>query len=117
MLSARIECSSALIHSFDHICVACMMQCWSKISSKSFSRVEISHIAKMVGLDVSAVERKLSQMILDKAIVGVLDQGEGCLIIFEEKGRDTAYDCALETIDKLNNVVEELFRNQAALLE
>lgn len=82
-----------------------------------FSRVEIAHVAKMVGLDVAAVERKLSQMILDKKIVGVLDQGEGCLIVYEERERDKGYDSALDTIDKLNGVVDVLFTNQAALLE
>lgn len=82
-----------------------------------FSRVEIAHVARMVGLDVAAVERKLSQMILDKAIVGVLDQGEGCLIVYDEKERDGGYDAALETIEKLNGVVDVLYANQAALLE
>ena len=82
-----------------------------------FSRVEIAHVAKMVGLDTGAVERKLSQMILDKKIVGVLDQGEGCLIVYEERDRDQGYDAALETIDKLGGVVDVLFTNQAALLE
>ena len=82
-----------------------------------FSRVEIAHVAKMVGLDVGAVERKLSQMILDKAVTGVLDQGEGCLIVYDEKERDGAYDAALETIDKLNGVVDVLFVNQAAMLD
>ncbi|MCJ1310666.1 26S proteasome regulatory subunit rpn6 [Agyrium rufum] len=82
-----------------------------------FSRVEIEHVAKMVGLDTVQVERKLSQMILDKVIVGVLDQGAGCLIIFEEAGRDGGYDAALETIDKLGSVVDLLYINQASMLE
>ncbi|CAH0022003.1 unnamed protein product [Clonostachys rhizophaga] len=82
-----------------------------------FSRVEIDHIAKMVGLDTQQVERKLSQMILDKVIIGVLDQGAGCLIIFDETHRDESYDAALKTIDKLSNVVDALYTNQASLLE
>ncbi|KAL2008114.1 hypothetical protein VTN00DRAFT_8096 [Thermoascus crustaceus] len=82
-----------------------------------FSKVEIDHIAKMVGLDTQQVERKLSQMILDKVIIGVLDQGAGCLIVYDETERDQAYDAALETIEKLHNVVEVLYTNQASLLE
>jgi 26S proteasome regulatory subunit N6 len=82
-----------------------------------FSRVEIAHVAKMVGLDTQQVERKLSQMILDKVIVGVLDQGAGCLIIYEEAERDVAYDAALATIAKLSNVVDALYTNQASQLE
>ncbi|EGP86641.1 unnamed protein product [Zymoseptoria tritici ST99CH_1A5] len=82
-----------------------------------FSRVEISHIAKMVGLDVAQVERKLSQMILDKVIIGVLDQGNGVLEIFEETERDTGYDAALDTIEKLGSVVDVLYSNQASMLE
>ncbi|TLD34061.1 hypothetical protein PspLS_00867 [Pyricularia sp. CBS 133598] len=82
-----------------------------------FSRVEIDHIAKMVGLDTQQVERKLSQMILDKVIIGVLDQGAGCLIIFDETQRDEAYDHALATIEKLSSVVDVLYTNQASMLE
>ncbi|KAL3428181.1 PCI domain-containing protein [Phlyctema vagabunda] len=82
-----------------------------------FSRVEIAHIAKMVGLDTAQVERKLSQMILDKVIIGVLDQGAGCLIIFDETERDEGYDAALATIEKLSSVVDVLYTNQASMLE
>ncbi|KAL8719778.1 MAG: hypothetical protein Q9225_003266 [Loekoesia sp. 1 TL-2023] len=82
-----------------------------------FSRVEIDHIAKMVGLDRQQVERKLSQMILDKVIVGVLDQGAGCLIVYDEAERDEGYDAALATIEKLSNVVDVLYTNQASLLD
>ncbi|RKF60538.1 putative 26S proteasome regulatory subunit rpn6 [Erysiphe neolycopersici] len=82
-----------------------------------FSRVEIAHIAKMVSLDTLQVERKLSQMILDKMIIGVLDQGAGCLIIFDETERDEGYDAALATIEKLSSVVDVLYTNQASQLE
>ncbi|KAJ4992947.1 26S proteasome non-ATPase regulatory subunit 11 [Stagonosporopsis vannaccii] len=82
-----------------------------------YSRVEIDHVAKMVGLDTVQVERKLSQMILDKVIIGVLDQGAGCLIVYDESERDKGYDAALNTIEKLNSVVEVLYTNQASMLE
>lgn len=82
-----------------------------------FSRVEISHVAKIVGLDMVQVERKLSQMILDKVIIGVLDQGAGCLIVYDETERDEGYDSALATIDKLSSVVDGLYTNQASMLE
>lgn len=82
-----------------------------------FSRVEISHVAQLVGLDTPQVETKLSRMILDKKLTGVLDQGEGCLIVFEEPGRDKSYDAAIDTIKKLSDVVDVLYTNQAALLE
>ncbi|KAL0636423.1 26S proteasome regulatory subunit rpn6 [Maublancomyces gigas] len=82
-----------------------------------FSRVEIEHVAKLVGLGTGQVEGKLSQMILDKVFSGVLDQGTGCLIVFDEVGRDKSYDAALETIKKLSDVVEVLYTNQASLLD
>lgn len=82
-----------------------------------FSRVEIDHVAKMVKLSPVQVEDKLSQMILDKVIIGVLDQGAGCLIIFDETHRDAAYDSALSTIGRLSNVVDVLYTNQASMLE
>ncbi|KAI9750710.1 MAG: 26S proteasome regulatory subunit rpn6 [Lichina confinis] len=82
-----------------------------------FSKVEIAHIAQLVGLDTAQVERKLSQMILDKVIIGVLDQGTGCLIVYDEVRRDKEYDYALETIEKLSTVVDVLYTNQASLLE
>jgi 26S proteasome regulatory subunit N6 len=82
-----------------------------------FSRVEISHVAHMVGLDVAQVERKLSQMILDRVIVGVLDQGKGVLEVFEETEKDKGYEAALDTIEKLGSVVDVLYANQASSLE
>ncbi|KTW27070.1 hypothetical protein T552_02562 [Pneumocystis carinii B80] len=73
-----------------------------------FSRVELDHISKLIGICVSKIEEKLSQMILDKVFHGVLDQGTGCLIIFDEPEQDATYNAALDTIKHMNTVVDLL---------
>ncbi|KDE02974.1 19S proteasome regulatory subunit Rpn6 [Microbotryum lychnidis-dioicae p1A1 Lamole] len=74
-----------------------------------FSRVEISHIAELVGQPVRDVEAKLSQMILDKVFDGILDQGAGCLIVWEEPEVDKTYDATLETLGHISHIVDQLF--------
>lgn len=80
-----------------------------------FSRVEIAHVAKLVNLPTGVVETKLSQMILDKAFHGILDQGAGCLIVFDEPQNDQIYESSLDTLKNMGNVVESLYQKAATL--
>jgi len=74
-----------------------------------YSVVEIAYVAEMVGQERQAVEAKLSQMILDKIIYGVLDQGRGCLLVFDEPEADSAYGAAIQTLEQVGKVVESLY--------
>ncbi|KAI9475660.1 MAG: PCI domain-containing protein [Benjaminiella poitrasii] len=80
-----------------------------------FSRVEIGHIADMVKLPTTQVEAKLSQMILDKKFHGILDQGAGCLIVFDEPEEDKTYETAIETLKQVDKVVSSLYQKAAQL--
>lgn len=81
-----------------------------------FSRVEIAHIASLIQLPLEVVEQKLSQMILDKKFAGTLDQGAGCLEVFDADAKQGVYDNTLNIMDTLGSVVDTLFnRSQNAL--
>ena len=67
-----------------------------------YSVVEIEYIAQQVGQGRQAVELKLSQMILDKVFHGVLDQGRGCLLIFDQPEADVRNFCPPSDVRALN---------------
>ncbi|CAM9758593.1 unnamed protein product [Chrysoparadoxa australica] len=75
-----------------------------------FSCVEIEHVAKLIKLPVNKVERRLSQMILDKKLQGILDQGRGQLILHSEEVSDKVFTDGLEVITSMGTVVSSLAR-------
>jgi 26S proteasome regulatory subunit N6 len=74
-----------------------------------FSRVEIARVAELIKLPAAEVEAKLSQMILDKKLLGTLDQGAGCLELFEAPAGDAVFPAARDIIESLGGVVDTLF--------
>jgi len=74
-----------------------------------YSCVEISHIAQLIALPIAVVEKKLSNMILDKKFEGILDQGSGTLIVYSDQSTDKTYPSSLETIQTLSRVVDNLY--------
>jgi len=66
-------------------------------------------VAQQVGQGRQSVEAKLSQMILDKVFHGVLDQGRGCLIVYDSPESDNTYGAAIETLEQVGKVVDSLY--------
>jgi len=75
-----------------------------------YSKVQVDYAASKIGLPRDQVEKKLSQMILDKKFLGVLDQETGVLIVFTSESRDKTSDDVIETISAMNNVVDRLYQ-------
>jgi 26S proteasome regulatory subunit N6 len=61
------------------------------------------------------VEKKLSQMILDGKFQGIIDQGKGQLVVYEESEKDMAMEKGLKVINNMDDVVTSLFERSKAL--
>merc|ERR1719370_1652455 len=75
-----------------------------------YSKVQVDYVASKIGLPKPEVEKKLSQMILDKKFQGILDQETGVLIIFTKESRDKTFDDVIETVSAMNAVVDRLYQ-------
>ena len=72
---------------------------------ESYTRVDLSYICSKLSLSQDVIERKLSEMILDKKITGTLDQSKGCLIVYHEPAKDKLYEHSSQLIENLLLVV------------
>lgn len=70
---------------------------------------------QLIEMSLHVVERKLSQMILDGKFQGILDQGKGQLVIYEESEKDYAMEKGLDVIANMDAVVSSLFERSKAL--
>merc|ERR1719447_2448471 len=80
-----------------------------------YSRVQVDYVAGKIGSPRDEVERKLSQMILDRKFQGILDQETGVLVIFTSESRDKTFDDVIETISAMNAVVDRLYQSAKKL--
>jgi len=80
-----------------------------------YSRVQIAHVAETISLPFDIVEKKLSQIILDKKFSGILDQRSGVLIVYDGSESDQTYTHALDTINHMGKVVDALFKKAQKL--
>lgn len=82
---------------------------------KPYSRVEIERVAELMNMDEDKVLIKLTQMILDKKLRGIIDQGAGELIIYDEPMSGKVYTDSLQLIDNMGSVVNNLIRRAKSL--
>jgi len=80
-----------------------------------YSCVQIAHVAALIQLPLPTVEKKLSQMILDKKFQGILDQGTGQLIVYEDSQTDLAMEKSMQVIENIDKVVTSLRARSRAL--
>ncbi|KAI1292833.1 26S proteasome non-ATPase regulatory subunit 11 [Halotydeus destructor] len=80
-----------------------------------YSRVQVVQVARAINLPKEAVEKKLSQMILDEKFSGILDQGAGVLVVFDTSETDKAYEASLETLQSMSKVVDALYQKAKKL--
>lgn len=75
-----------------------------------YESVQVSHVASTIDLPLAKVEAKLSTMILDGKLNGVLDQDVDALILFEESSQDKALAATQNVITEMSGVVASLYK-------
>jgi 26S proteasome regulatory subunit N6 len=84
-----------------------------------YSCVELTHIASLMKMPLEDIEKKLSQMILDHKLSGIINQGDGQLILYETDTNvhdgAAVMEKGLTIIQNMDSVVTSLFTKSQAL--
>jgi len=80
-----------------------------------YSKVQVAYISETIDLPQEFVEKKLSQMILDSKLSGILDQGAGVLEIWKPTSKDQTYSHGEDLIFHMEKVVDMLYRKTKKL--
>lgn len=110
-----------LIHHHLHLLSQQLLQANLLRLIEPYSRVELQHLADLIELPLVDVERKCSQLILDGQLAGILDQGQGHLIIYEndetssENKKESMAQQGLQVIAHMDHVVTSLLDRGKAL--
>jgi len=54
-------------------------------------------------------------MILDKKLIGILDQANDCLIVYESAPDDELYPTIVEIFDNIDGVIDNLYKRAGKL--
>ncbi|SAM62586.1 related to 26S proteasome non-atpase regulatory subunit Rpn6 [Ustilago bromivora] len=71
---------------------------------------EVHLLESKVKQPVREVETKLSQLILDRRLHGILSQDEGCLVVYDQPVEDKSYQLTLDTLKHVGTVVDSLYK-------
>uniref|UniRef100_A0A7E4VW12 PCI domain-containing protein n=1 Tax=Panagrellus redivivus TaxID=6233 RepID=A0A7E4VW12_PANRE len=84
-----------------------------KMLEKEISRViepykvvEMDHVARRIGLPKERVEKKLAQMLLDKKILGRIDQSQGTLAVFQTQAKAPVCEQVVKVLSALSETVD-----------
>ncbi|XP_063861332.1 uncharacterized protein LOC135101368 [Scylla paramamosain] len=78
--------------------------------------IQIGYVAEKIGLPREEVERRVSQMILDKRINAQLDHRDDCLYVYASVDSDVVYQTGLKTLTQLDKTISHLNRKVKKLL-
>uniref|UniRef100_A0A8C7IF33 Proteasome 26S subunit, non-ATPase 11 n=1 Tax=Oncorhynchus kisutch TaxID=8019 RepID=A0A8C7IF33_ONCKI len=69
----------------------------------------------IINTHLTMVQVSLQLSIFERLGLGILDKGEGVLIIFDEPAVDTTYEAVMETIRNMSKVVDSLYNKAKKL--
>ena len=73
-----------------------------------YSSIELSHISKLINIDVYQIEKILRLMIIENKINGIIDQNRGILILHEDIDSNRILSAGISLIGELNKLVDTL---------